>query len=217
MTWSVVGQNVTIHCASNATFGIMVIESSNVTITGIQIIHCSAEFKQLQVYLILIESMYMLRHNVHPYFQQWLKNPASCDSDHVIVPCIATIVFCDNSNVSMQKITILHSRHIGLFSIKNSMMSIVSNLMAYNNINCIMILYHMNNMMDSEITESDETDGCIISDSRFLLGQAMNMSDSLASGLNLFLLVDTSASIGISIQSTYNTSACPYTAYFICE
>ena len=88
MTWSVVGQNVTIHCASNTTFGIMVIESSNVTITGIQIIHCSAEFKQLQVF----DSMYTMWHKVHPYFQQWLNNSASCDSDHIIVPCIATIV-----------------------------------------------------------------------------------------------------------------------------
>ena len=45
--------------------------------------------------------------------------------------------------------------------------------------------------MDFEITQSDETDSCIISDSHFLLCQAMNMSYSLASGLNLFLLVDT--------------------------
>ena len=139
-----VDQNVTVHCDSNATFGITVIESSNVIISGIQIIHCSAALMQL--YMIFISGMFMLsplqyiKFHFHPYFQQWLENPLSCDSDHAILPCIATVFFIDNSNVSVQRTTILHSQHIGLFTIKNNKMSIVGSLMAYNNINGIIII-----------------------------------------------------------------------------
>ena len=41
--------------------------------------------------------------------------------------------------------------------------------------------------------EIDEADSCVISHSHFLFGQAMNVSDSLASGLNLYFLAHTRA------------------------
>lgn len=191
--FSVIGRNVTIHCDSNTTFGITVIGSSNVTIRGVEIIHCSAALMdqlQLQVLQILTENMYIFRHNIHPYFQQWLNKPFSCDSDHIILPCIATIFFCNNSNVALQETTILYSQHIGFLSIKNSVTVIISSLMAYNNINCI--IYYVNtkafdSIMDIINGDDDDNSGCTISDSQFLFGQANYASDSLASGLNLFL------------------------------
>ena len=181
---SVVNQNVTIHCDSNTTFGLTVVGSSNVTISGLEIVHCSAAF----TYMNLIKNML---HNVHyeyilsQYFQQWLDHPNSCDLESLILPCIATIFLIDNPEVTMQHTAILHSQHIGLFTVKNGLMVIVSSLMAYNNINCIS---YVNTNMHTPLDGAYET---IIIESSFLFGRATNVSDSLASGLNIFLLVDT--------------------------
>ena len=117
---SVVGQkyNVTIQCDSNATFGITIIGSSNVTISGLQIIHCSAALSQKQ-------RNYMVHYNIgghYPvlrrYLKQWFDNKISCDSELMILPCIATIFFIDNLEVTMQQTIILRSQHVGLFTIK---------------------------------------------------------------------------------------------------
>ena len=210
----IVDQNVTFYCDSNATFGLTVVRSSNVTISGLEIIHCSTAL----MHMTLIRSMFTFSHydviqsnsHFHQYFQQWLKNPLSCDSEYAILPCIATIFFIDNSNVTLQQTSILYSRHIGLFTMKNSLMSIIGSLMAYNNINCI--IYYVKARHES--MQVGETDSSVILDSHFLFGQAMNMSDSLASGLNLFywakthatseyeLLFYTAAHLHLQVQNT---------------
>ena len=196
----VVDQNVTFYCDSNATFGLTVTGSCNITISGLQIIHCSAALMHMTLIETIIAPQYanIVWFPIHPYFKQWLKNPMSCDSDHTGLPCIATIVFINNSDVSMLQTTILYSQHIGLFTFKNNRLSIAGSLMAYNvnNVNCIVCylststeMFDQLFLLDPDITE-ELVNNSIISDSHFLFGQATNVSDTLASGLNLLVLVN---------------------------
>ena len=124
----------------------------------------------------------------------------SCDSDNVILPCIATVFFIDNLKVSLQQTSILYSRHIGLFTMKNQLMFIVGSSMAYSNINCIIILlYCVNGSRSMEI----QYESSVISDSHFLFGQAMNIHDLLASGLNLLFLADSELIHGTVYDRAY--------------
>ena len=50
---SIADQNVTFSCHSNATLGLTVVESFNVTVSDLQIIHCSA----MLIHISLIEEM----------------------------------------------------------------------------------------------------------------------------------------------------------------
>ena len=131
--------------------------------------------------------MWWYNYHGHQYLQQWVENPMSCDSDHVILLRIATVFFVDNPKVSLQQTSILYSQHIDLFTMKNQLMFIIGSSLAYNKINCIIILlYYVNGNRSMEIDEI-QYESSVISDSHFLFGQAMNIQchDLLASGLNL--------------------------------
>ena len=174
---SVIEQNVTLFCHPNATLGLTIIHSFNVTVSGLQLIHCSARMTEEALEYIGYElghKGYEEALHIIQYLKHWLSSPALCELA-ATVPCKASVIIINNRAITMQHSTISHSQHIGLFVVRSPGMVVFGSWIAYNNINCIIHVF-------VRTLEQDET---TISESYIMLGQATDIS--LTSGLNLFI------------------------------
>ena len=176
-------ENVTIFCHPNATFGISVVSSFNVTISGLQLINCSARLHVRTVRVIkealgptllndvIDDRFYFNAVEITEYLVQWLHNKTVCEQ--AMLPCIATLFLVNNKAIYVQQTAILHSQHIGILAVKNPGMTIKGLTTAFNSINAIIYVNLLNNY----------TDNTTISDCSFTYGQSTNIR--LSSGLNL--------------------------------
>ena len=175
--------SVKIFCHPNATFGITIMNSFNITISDLEIVHCGTpldHYSLNQIQNVLEQPIfedYYPDYDDDPQFQllmQWLHNPSSCKSADI--PCRATIFFINNEIITLKNIKILYSEHIGVFTIKNPGLGITECDITYNDINCVIYVFMPN--------EED----VIISHSHITFGQTK--SSLLGSGLNLFIHAD---------------------------
>ena len=140
---SVIEQNVTLFCHPNATLGLTIIHSFNVTVSGLQLIHCSARMTEEALEYIGYElghKGYEEALHIIQYLKHWLSSPALCELA-ATVPCKASVIIINNRAITMQHSTISHSQHIGLFVVRSPGMVVFGSWIAYNNINCIIHVF----------------------------------------------------------------------------
>ena len=165
--------NVTIECLGSATLGFMFVRCENVQISNLQFSHCSAN-------LNLVANNTVLISDVGSMLMRYLKlNFSSCELENHIL-CYSLFASFSNTEISLNRTTIIHSKGIGVLGIVNEFFSILDSLLAYNEVNCIYFV------MDALVTSTGTS--FIMSDTYILFGMAKNFN--LASGLNLFILVN---------------------------
>ena len=165
--------NVTIECLGSATLGFMFVHCENVQISNLQFSHCSAN-------LNLVANNTVLISDVGSKLMQHLKlNFSSCELENHIL-CYSLFASFSNTEISLNRTTITHSKGIGILALGNGIFSILNSLLAYNEVNCIYFV------MDALMTSTGTSFS--MSDTNILFGMAKNLN--LASGLNLFMLVN---------------------------
>ena len=169
------GPEAKIVCQPGATLGFTFLLSQNVEIINIKISNCSAAMDPKNGKRLLYLALKADYKHLHQYLKQ---NFTSCRSTHESnnLLCYISIAAFNNTNVTIHKTSILHSKGVGLFSVGNRHCNISESVLKYNKVNCI-----------SFITSNISTSFSVV-DSTMSYGR-VGHDFNLASGLNLFVLL----------------------------
>ena len=134
---------VSILCQVNATFGLIIRHSQQITISNIAIKHCGAKLTESTVNVVS-----NFKNTEDPQFchfiQQW---------EYVPIPCFGTVfVFFGNGKITIQGTVINDSKGVGVFTYHSHDLSIVSTTITYNLINCMILSPNGNfTLIDSKL------------------------------------------------------------------
>ena len=168
---SLKNDSATIICRPNATLGFTFTQSHNVEISNIHLSHCCADLE------VNISKLILTTYNEHlnENLRHLLQKLGSCDSDLAL--CCNSLAIINNMEVTIYRTTILHSRGVGVLDVGNGVLDISKSQLAYNQINCIILV--------TELSRLAKNNTFSISESYIMFGQSKFMY--LASGLNLFV------------------------------
>ena len=132
-----------IVCLFNGSFGLILKQCRQITISGIHIKDCGTKLTTST----LDESGFRKLEPEEPQFCLFTN-----DWEYVPIPCYGTVVSLYGSGLIVQKTVITNSKGVGIFMYHSNDLSILSSHIAYNVINCMLLSpYGDTSFIDSKI------------------------------------------------------------------
>ena len=128
--------NVSIWCRSNATFGLTIVNSANITVSHLYIGYCAARREIHSVYTYTLHVPGSKKpHPTDEYLDCWLN---SCSATvHQLLLQAAIIIQQNKGMILINHVNVTHSTGVGILAIENSQLIVLNGLFTYNQFNCI--------------------------------------------------------------------------------
>ena len=164
----------TITCHQTATFGLTFVNTVDIAVSDIEIAHCCAELTEnITIDATRVDDY--IPSDLDPFVKQWFRGyQGYCDEHSRLFPCCTTVASINSVKTEISRITVLHSKGVGILILRYATLHISDSLLAHCRINCL--LYVSNNLVNTTT---------ILSRNQIQFGNEGRFK--LASGLNIIV------------------------------